>query len=141
MPPVIDVNGWAVLVGSVAAMVLGFVWYMPAVFGKIWMEGTSRTVTGIEQAKKTMNMNLIFGLQFVGWLLGAYVLAHFAGYAGATTAVAGAQAGFWAWLGFVMPVNLGATLWDRHSWGSFAVTTGYNLVSLLIIGAIIGAWR
>ena len=124
--------------GAVIAMAVGFVWYMPSMFGRIWMSGMGTSVKDLDARKKKMNMGLLFGMQFVGWILGAYVLAHFAGYANANTPVLGMQTAFWAWLGFMMPVNLGATLWGNHGWGSFAVTTGYNLVSLLIIGALIG---
>ncbi|HVE75608.1 MAG TPA: DUF1761 domain-containing protein, partial [Actinomycetota bacterium] len=40
--PSVDVNWLAVLVATVAAMVLGFLWYGP-VFGRIWLAGMGKT--------------------------------------------------------------------------------------------------
>ena len=36
--PEVDVNYLSVFLGLVISMVLGFIWYAPAVFGNAWMQ-------------------------------------------------------------------------------------------------------
>jgi hypothetical protein len=47
-----DVNYVAVLVATIAAMVIGFLWYMPAVAGKAWMAAIGKTEAEIRAAGK-----------------------------------------------------------------------------------------
>jgi hypothetical protein len=51
----------------------------------------------------------------------------------------GMTVAFWAWLGFVVPIKLGDALWGGKM-SLFWLGAGYNLVLLLVTGAIIGAW-
>ena len=44
------------------------------------------------------------------------------------------------WLGFYVPGHLGATVWENKSWKLFAINTGYNLVSLLVVALILNYW-
>jgi hypothetical protein len=48
--------------------------------------------------------------------------------------------GLLVWIGFVVPLKLGDALWGGK-WPLFWIGIGYNLVYLLVAGAIIGAWR
>lgn len=137
MPPVIEVNMIAVFLGAVLSMALGAIWYSPKVFGNTWMKATGKTPESCAEMMKK-NMALSYALQFIGVLVTAYVLAHLAGYANAETALAGMQAGFWVWLGFMFPLSLSAKLWDNQPWTVIGITSGYNLASMLIIGAVIG---
>lgn len=133
--PIVDVNMLAVLLGTIAAMAIGFVWYMPTVFGNMWMKGTC--MVGKTTPPKKEDFAKMLVLQFIGWFLAGYVLSHFLGYAQAETVAEGMQGAYWAWLGFILPVNLGASIWEKHAWSSSLIAAGYNLVSMLAIGAII----
>lgn len=43
------------------------------------------------------------------------------------------------WLGFVMPVQVTTTIFsDKKNWKLFAIDTGYQLVSLLGMGLVLG---
>lgn len=74
----------------------------------------------------------------------AYVLAHSIIFAGSFLhqggVVAGLQAAFWSWLGFVAPVTLGSVLWDGKPWKLWGINAGYFLVTLLVMGLILGYW-
>ena len=72
----------------------------------------------------------------------AYVLSHvmtlsenFFHYSKPST---GLTTAFWMWLGFMMPVQLTNTIFGDKKWKLFAINTGYQLVSLLLMGAIFG---
>ncbi|MBI2334285.1 DUF1761 domain-containing protein [Candidatus Daviesbacteria bacterium] len=133
----IPVNLTAVVVSAVAAMGVGFLWYSETVFGKRWMR-----LEGLDKNKPDKSgMAGKFGLMFATTLISAYILSLFIHYAGATGWILGAKTGLWAWLGFVMPAGLGNHLFSRKPFELFLVQTGHHLTGLLVIGAVLGAWR
>jgi hypothetical protein len=76
----------------------------------------------------------------VSSLVMAYVLAHFVSYALAVTAIDGARTGFWIWLGFVAPVSLGITMFEKRPWDWYFINIAYYLVVLMVTGALLAAW-
>ncbi len=52
------VNVWAIPLAAIAALVVGFIWYNPKVFGNAWMKASGMT----EEKMKGGNMLVIFGL-------------------------------------------------------------------------------
>lgn len=137
------INLLAVLVCGIVAIVLGSFWYSPAGFGKAWMKEVGITQAQMEEAKKNgmpaMGKSYLTGL--VAALLTAYVLAHFANYAGAADAMGGAQLGFWVWLGFFATTSSGMVTWEGRSWKWWAITNSYNLVLLAVMGVILATWK
>lgn len=137
------INLLAVLVCGLAAIVLGSFWYSPAGFGTAWMKEVGITQAQMEEAKKK-GMSVMwkqYVIAFVSALLTAYVLAHFANYAGASDAMGGAQLGFWAWLGFFATTSTASVAWEGKSWKWWMLTNGYNLVLLLAMGMILATWK
>lgn len=136
------VNYLAVLVAAVAGMAVGFAWYGP-LFGKQWMALSGMSQQGINEAKK-QGMGKIYLVAFLGSLLMAYVLAHFlvfaSFYTGAYGASAGLMAGFWSWLGFIVPVTIGSVLWEGKSLKLWFLNAGHYLVVLLLMGLILSLW-
>ena len=136
----VQVNYLAVLVAAVVSMILGFLWYSPIVLGKPWMKEKGLTSENLKKAQKEMGK--MYGVSFVLSLVTAYVLSHvmtlsvnFFHYpllqTGLTTA-------FWMWLGFVMPVQAGSTMFGSKNWKLFGIDTGYQLVSVLTMGVVLG---
>ena len=142
MVQAVDINYLAVLVAAISNMVLGFLWYGPF-FGKSWMKLMNLDKKKMEEAKKK-GMGKTYALAFVGALVMAYVLAHAIVFASAYLDVdgisAGLMAGFWNWLGFIVPVMLGMVLWDNKPWKLYFLNVGYYLVSLLVMGVILAVW-
>lgn len=138
----VPINYLAVLVAAVSNMFLGFLWYGP-LFGKQWIKLMNFDKKKMEQAKKK-GMGKTYVLAFVGALVMAYVLSHALIFASAYLAVtgfsAGLMAGFWNWLGFVVPVMLGMVLWDGKPWKLYFINIGYYLVSLSVMGMILAVW-
>ncbi len=133
-----NINFWAVLVSALASMVIGSVWYGP-LFGQKFRVAMGMDKWSAEkQVQMKKSMGLSFALQFVASLVMFYTLAMFmrAGVGG----IAGSMViAFWTWLGFVVPVKLGDAIWGG-SWTLFWLGIGNMLVTLLVTGAIIGAW-
>jgi len=72
----------------------------------------------------------------------AYVLAHATVFGIAYTGIGGAVGGmlgaFYYWLGFAVPLTAGSYLWEGKSIKLWVLNAGYYLVSLLVMGAILG---
>lgn len=137
--PDVTINYIAVVVAALlGGMALGFIWYGP-LFGKQWMKVVEIDQKKIDAAKKK-GMGKTYALSTLGALIMAYVLAHFINYAQATTVVAGLQVGFWAWLGFVATTMLNNVLFGNKSWKAYQIEAGYQLVALLIMGAVLSVW-
>jgi hypothetical protein len=52
----------------------------------------------------------------------------------------GLMAAIFTWLGFYLPGELGATVWQKHSWKLFGINSGYQLASLLVVSLILTHW-
>ncbi|MEK6825408.1 MAG: DUF1761 domain-containing protein [Nanoarchaeota archaeon] len=137
--PQVSVNYAAVLIAAVASMIIGAIWYSPAVFGKIWMKGAHMSGSDIKKAKK-QGMGKLYLIAFIGSLLFAYVLAHFVSYVNAATNADALELALWTWLGFVVPLLLGNTLWKGESWGAYLVNIVYQLVSISVMAVILTYW-
>lgn len=142
----VPINYLAVLGAAVVAIGLGFLWFGP-LFGRQWMASLGISPEKMEAMKAeamAKGMNKTYALLALSTLVMSYVLAHaliFASsYLNTSGYSAGLQAGFWNWLGFVMPITLGSVLWDNKSWTYFAITSGYYLVALLVMGMILALW-
>lgn len=134
----LSVNWVAVLAAAIVNMALGFLWYGP-IFGKAWMK-----LSGLTDAKlnemKNKGMSSTYVLSMLGALVMAFVMAQFVSLSGASTVTDGALLGFWAWLGLVAPVQLTQVLYEGKSWNLFFINTGYYLVSLKLMGAVLASW-
>ena len=143
MTPV-AINYLAVLVAAICAIVLGTVWYGP-LFGKKWAKLMGITIPTNMTKEQKSAMYQSYAFMSVGSLVMAFVMAHSVTFAMAYTKTygltGGLMAGFWNWLGFILPVTMGDQLWGNKSWKLLPITSGYYLVSLLLKGSILALWR
>lgn len=132
------INFLAVGVAAVAAFALGAVWYSPVLFGKLWQKLLGLTDEHIQGA----NMGLIFGSSFVMMLLMSYGMAHLIGTAaGEVSVMTGVHYGLMIGVLFVgtsMAINM---LYQRKPVKLWFIDAGYQIIFLMIMGAIIAAWR
>lgn len=143
----VPINYVAVVVSAVAAMIIGSLWY-GTLFGKQWMAimgWTSERMAAMRTdpaMKRTMMRS--YAIQVVASLLMAFVLDHAVIFAASYLRMQGAQAGlltgFMSWLGFVAPATIGGVLWEQKPWKWWYLLAGCNLVILLVMGLILGAW-
>lgn len=135
----IEVNYLAVLIAAAASMVVGFLWYGPYLLGNMWMKEKGLSKESMKESQKEMGK--LYGLSFLFSLVTAYVLSHvmslsefFFGYpiiqTGITTAI-------WMWLGFVLPVQVTATIFGTKNWKLLGIDTGYQLAALLVMAVVI----
>lgn len=137
----VPVNYLAVILAAIAGMCIGFIWYGPVLFGRVWMKEMGYTDKSLAKAKK--NMGGMYALSLLGSLFMAYILSHvitfsmsYFGYAPVPT---GLTTAFWMWLGFVAPVQMTEVLFGGKSWQLYKINTFYQLTSLLAMGWVLGA--
>jgi hypothetical protein len=129
------INWPAVLVAGLSAFAVGGIWYSRPLFGNAWMVDSNLTEEQIKQGNK----GKIFGFTAVFSLLMAVNLAMF--LADAKTDIAwGAEAGFLAgvWTFCAIAIH---SLFELKGWRYIFINGGYSIVSLTLMGAIIGLWR
>jgi hypothetical protein len=127
-----NLNWLAIIVAALSAFVLGGLWYSPLLFAKRWMKETGIT----EESTKNANMIKIFFLAFILALIASFFLALFIGArAGAGF---GALAGFLAGLGLVFTFMGISYLFESRTLMHFVINSVYSIVSLTIMGLIIG---
>lgn len=131
--PHVDVNLTAVLVAALINMVVGAVWYSPALFAKEWSKLVGRKEMG--------NGAQGYVVTFIGALVQAWILAHFVSWAVAITAAQGAMVGFMLWLGFTAITQGVNTVFAGTRKKLLAINTGYFLVVLVINGALLAVWH
>ncbi len=135
----VSINFLAVVVAAALSLVLGAIWYSPALFGKQWLKSIGKT--GEDMASMRKNAAKSYAATAVASLLVAYVMARFVSYADATTLAQGAQIGFWAWLGFAATTAVGVYLFEGRKKELYLINQGYHLLEFLVLGALLAVWH
>jgi uncharacterized protein DUF1761 len=128
------INWWALLVATLVKFVLGFVWF-GVVFGKKW-----QALTGLTEESMKAGMAKAIVADLVTTFIMAWVLVHAVHYAGATTWGMGAGVGFFNWLGFIGAPTLAAILYEKRPLMLWLINNGYQLIALIVMGAIVAIW-
>jgi hypothetical protein len=136
------INWLAVLVAGISAFAIGGVWYSPGLFGNVWMKDNHLSESEI----KSSNKGKIFGFTLIFSLLMAVNLAMFLqdpktpDCGPKVTITWGMTAGFLAGIWTFCAVAI-HSLFELKSWRLILINGGYTIVALVLMGAIIGAWR
>jgi len=130
------VNYLAVVVAAVVALVIGFIWYSPRVFGNRWMAYLGTTQAQLGNPGPT---GIAVGV--VASLLNAWVLAVLSLNLGGKTLTDGVLLGVLAWLGFMATITAAQISFEKKPWGLWVLNNVHNLLVQVIMGAIVTAWR
>jgi hypothetical protein len=131
----VQINYLAVLAAAVSAFVIGGMWYSPLLFANAWMRETGLR----EQELAQRNMAKIFGTAFVLSMIIALNLAAF--LSGPADWKWGMTAGALAGIGWVATAMAITYLFEGRSMKLFPIDAGYQAVALIVMGAILGAWK
>ncbi|HLO36427.1 MAG TPA: DUF1761 domain-containing protein [Candidatus Deferrimicrobium sp.] len=122
----------AVVVAALVAFGIGGAYW--AVFTPAW----SRYLDISAEAARPSPTRL--GIALVTRVFVALILAVFAGWAGVLGAAGGAEIGFLAWLGFVLPPAIGQAAFEGKSWQVLVIGLPESLIGFVVMGAIVGVW-
>jgi len=134
----IPVNYLAIVLAALSSMVIGTIWYAPKLCG-----GPFERLTGANPNKPRKPARTYI-LAFVASLLTAYVLAYssylaFARFDSAFILNALVTA-FFLWLGFTAARVLVHEAFESRDLRIFFITSAYELVTVLVMALIIGAF-
>lgn len=128
----VQINWLAVFLAALSSFIIGGVWY-GALFVKKWQKEN-----GLKDSDLQKGMSKVFGGAFILSLVMAINLAFFIGKEGALFGLfAGFAVGF-GWVAAALGINY---LFERKSFALFAINAGYNIVSITIMGLIIGSMQ
>ena len=131
------INHWAVIVCAALNLVVGAIWYSPALFYKAWKNENNLSD---EEIKRKAKPALTYTLAFIFALIISYNLAFFLGD-DKTDWVWGMSAGFLAGFGWSTLIFTIVALFEFRSWRYILINGGYITVYFTLIGLILGAWR
>lgn len=130
-----SLNWLAIIVATLSAFILGGVWYSPLMFGRAWME-----VAGItEEMTKKVNPAALYGGAFVLTLISAVNLGMFLGPQSDLTF--GITAGAAVGIGWVATSFGVVYLFEQRPRLHWFINASYMVVSFIVMGAILGAWK
>ena len=128
------VNWVGVIVGNVALLIIGFVWFMPNVFGDRWIALMGRPG---EQLRPGPD----FVLSILSGTLNSFVMAVLALNLKATTAGDGIVLGLLVWAGFFLSYMTANTVFAKRSWTLWGIDVGHALIAQVVLAVIVTLLR
>ncbi len=139
-----SVNWLAVIACVVVSMIVGSLWFNPKTFFPMWWRAIGRsdkqqpTMAGGSPAVTwgltiLASLVLAISMSFIVKALGSLM-------SGGTNFLSGALTGFMMWLGFVATTSLTNKIFANQL-KAWVLEAGNHLVTLVLMGAILGAWH
>ncbi len=127
-----QLNWLAIALAALSAFMVGGLWYGP-LFGKAWMAEFNFTEEHLAQRNQT---KIFTGAFFLNLLI-AFNLAMFLGPE--ADAIFGLTAGFFTGFGFIAAMTGVYYLFEEKSFKLLLINGGFAIVSLVVVGIILGA--
>lgn len=123
---------WLVIIlAAILNMVIGFLWYSKWLFGPLWGKLSKHSQSGM--TVKILASTLLTSLMI------AYFLSFFGAHLRVTSVTDGMFVGFLLWLGFVVTIEFSSHIWCKTPYQLFLISSGYRLVTFLVMSGLIGA--
>lgn len=125
-----------VFLAALASFVIGWLWYSPLLFGKIWMkEVWSHQKMEGKASDAIRSMSISIALQ----VFAAASMAHFLFLEspdGLSSYGQAVETSLWIWGAFMLPLNLSGFLWEGRKFKLAAISAGQSLASLMAIALV-----
>ncbi len=128
-----ELNWLAILVATVAAFALGWLWYGP-LFGKAWLEAIGKTADEIDPSPQP------FVITFFTTLLTSIVLAALMSSLGMMNLTDGVLLGAITGIGLVAASQASDSAFCGWGMPLFLIISGFRVLLCILIGAILGVW-
>jgi hypothetical protein len=115
-------------------VILGMIWYSPAVFGPSFMR-----LTGCSEEEMKARLPVAITTDIIGAVIMTFILAHAVYYAGATSWGTGIAVGLFNWLGFIAVTHFSLVMYEKRPFKLFLINNGYQALSLAAMGAVLAA--
>ena len=128
------VNWIGVIVGNVALLVIGFVWFMPNVFGNRWIALMGRPGEQLRPGPE-------FIVSVLAGTLNSFVMAVLALSLKATTVGDGILLGLVVFAGFFLSYLTANTIFAKRSWTLCAIDVGHALIAQVVLAVVVTLMR
>lgn len=132
------INYIAVILAMLSSMVVGFIWYTPRVFGKLWMRLTGVVPGENGGAVRPIIVTVVVSF-ITAWVLAGAADISFHFYGGSFLGNA-----IWTavilWAGFTAARFITHDQFDKRPWRLTVLNCAHELVTIAIMGLIIGVW-
>ena len=129
-------NGILKAIAILAGVVIGYLWYAPFLFGKLWMKEKGLT----EKDTQDCNMPKAASMQFALNVVVGYVLAGMLALTFTASLGDALLLTFWLWLGFNLTREVTTTLWAKNPLKVALIDSAGSLATMLVMGAILFQW-
>lgn len=131
-------NYLAIAVAAIACFAFEALWY--TVFLQKWLDGIGRTREWLMSAAG-YNPAVQYGTALVMAALMATAISCVTQLTGKQTSLRGIQVGALLWLGFECTTWSTEYVFEVRPLSLFAINAGYWLLGMMLMGAIVGAWK
>jgi len=134
-----EINYWAVLLATVAAMVIGSVWYVPKVFGNRWKKlARVRDPETTTEAMLPLMVSVVLAFLLAWVLAGSVAIAwHFYGGGYFSSAIV---TGLTLWAGFTAGRFITHDVFEGRPSQLTVLNISHELVLVVAMSIIIGVW-
>ena len=129
---------FSVFLAALASFMVGWLWYSPVLFGKVWMkEVWSHQKMEVKASDAIRSMSIALALQ----VLAVFTLAHFLFLEDGLNGAYGQalETSLWIWAAFMLPLNLSGFLWEGRKFKLAAIGAGQSLASLVVAAVVLTA--
>jgi hypothetical protein len=130
-------NWVAILVAAIVAFLFEALWF--SVFMNQWLAGIGRTKEWLMDTG--LNPAIQYGTAILCSIIAAAVLSICIQASGEQTARRGILCAAVLWFGFIATSWAKAYIFEVRTFQIYAICAGYYLIELMLMGAIVGAWK
>ena len=134
-----EINFLAVIAAALAAFFIGGAWYT-ALFGKAWIKSRRYTDAQVQEMKKRRPPGAFFSMMIICYMVISLVMASMMSIFGIHGAGNGALFGFMIWI-IAAAIAMTAHISSNFHVIGYFIDVAYQLIYLVLIGLILGAWR
>jgi hypothetical protein len=133
----VRLNYFAILVAAIANFLLEAGWY--TLFMQGWLNGIGRSMEWL--TSQGVNPAFQYGTALVSAAVMATAISCVTQLTGPQTALRGIKVGALLWLGFELTSFSTEYVFEVRPWSLLGINAGFWLVGMVIMGAIVGAWK
>lgn len=134
----IRLNWVAILVAAIAAFIFEALWF--SVFMNEWLAGIGRTREWVMSASG-VTPAVQYATAIICSIIAAAVLSICIQASGEQTVRRGVLCAVVLWFGFIATSWAKAYIFEVRTLQIYAIYTGYYLIELVLMGAIVGGWK
>lgn len=129
----------AVVICALVGIASGALWFGPKTFYPVWWKEMGHTESEVPGAG--INMGIVFGSTFVAQFVQAFAMALLISGVSNPNLGKGAIVGLVVGIGIAAASSLGHRLFGGAGFKVWAIEVSNDVLNLMIMGAILGAWN